>query len=111
MPCYTDPDPQWVLRNRELVKLCKEVGVQAFDVFAPASADKMTQLLCTWCKHNPQRIAKASLELQIWWRDHQAADIRHAKAEARNRRQIKLRNQALSKLTPAEREALGLKKE
>lgn len=33
---------------------------------------EMTEKLCAWCKtHN---VAQASLEMQIWWRDHCKAD-------------------------------------
>ncbi len=35
-------------------------------------ADDITNRLCTWCKNND--VTKECLELQIWWRDHQAAD-------------------------------------
>lgn len=50
-------------------------------------------------------VSKYSPEMQIWWRDHQAAD----KKRKEKTDQEALRAAALAKLTPAERSALGLK--
>ena len=68
--------------------------------------DTDTAALCAYCqKHD---VTQMSLELQIWWRDHQKAD----KAKARKREAAValkcLRQQALKKLTPSEIRALGV---
>ena len=42
--------------------------------------DKMTAKLCKRCsKLSKKEIRKKSLELQIWWRDHQEGDKRRSK--------------------------------
>jgi hypothetical protein len=53
-------------------------------------------------------VSKYSLEMQIWWRDHQEADrIREAKEKEENEYQA-IRAAALKKLTNKERKVLGL---
>jgi len=68
--------------------------------------DQMAQWLCLWCKAHD--VTKQSLELQIWWRDHQAADAKREAAEREAQRLRGLRRQAAAKLTPEELTALGL---
>lgn len=46
--------------------------------------------------------------LEKWWDEHKEEDRRRRKAEAEKRERERLREEALSKLTPAERSALGL---
>lgn len=46
--------------------------------------------------------------LEKWWDEHKAEDRRRKKAEAEKRERERLREEALSKLTPAERSVLGL---
>ena len=60
-------------------------------------ADQLTATLCEKCQL--EDVSKYSLELQIWWRDHQIADKERFEKEAREN--------ALSKLTPYERKLLG----
>jgi hypothetical protein len=50
-----------------------------------------------------------SLELQIWWRDHQEADRIRQKEEAAAQKKAHIRAQGLAKLTLEERRALGVK--
>ena len=52
---------------------------------------------------------KYSPEMQIWWRDHQAADRKREAEEKTKAEQAVLRAEGLKKLTPAEIAALGLK--
>lgn len=40
--------------------------------------DVKTRELCTRLKHEPD-VTKYSLEMQIWWRDHQKADLEREK--------------------------------
>jgi hypothetical protein len=53
-------------------------------------------------------VTKYSLEMQIWWRDHQAADKERCERELANAKNDAEREAALAKLTPAERKLLGL---
>ncbi len=71
-----------------------------------AGLDALTASLCAWAHAHPDEIARQSLELQIWWRDHQAFDRRRETEEAAAHERIRLREQALAKLTPAERKAV-----
>ena len=67
------------------------------------SNDRKTRVLCRWCRHH--RVTDRSLELQIWWRNHQRADA-HRHAEQRKKAEVcRLQRQALNKLTRREREA------
>jgi hypothetical protein len=50
--------------------------------------------------------SRMSRRLADWWEDHQAADNERKRREAASRRKKALRKQALSKLSPEEREAL-----
>ncbi len=52
-------------------------------------------------------VTKYSLEMQIWWRDHQAADKTRIEHELARKRSAEDRKAALAKLTPYERELLG----
>jgi hypothetical protein len=47
--------------------------------------------------------------LLAWWQQHQAADDARRAAEAADSERADLIRQAESKLTPAEREALGIR--
>ena len=69
-------------------------------------ADEATANLCSRLQKTD--VSKCSPEMQIWWRDHQAADrAREAKEKAETERNA-LRASGLSKLTAEERKALGL---
>lgn len=68
--------------------------------------DKLTVELCS--KLQKVDVTKYSLELQIWWRDHQAADKARVEQELRDRLQKADKEAALAKLTPYERKLLGL---
>ena len=69
-------------------------------------ADNLTRRLCTFLKkHNSLGY---SLEMQIWWRDHKHKDKQRELAEKQAAKAEKTRKKALSKLTRAEKKALGL---
>jgi hypothetical protein len=71
--------------------------------------DKNTEKLCSNLqKLTPNVIKGASLEMQIWWRDHQEADKKRIKAELKAISNEKLKAKAISKLTSHERKLLGL---
>ena len=53
-------------------------------------------------------VTQYSLEMQIWWRDHQAADAARAQQEAVQNDRESVRSVVLAKLTPEERRALGV---
>ncbi len=68
-------------------------------------ADKLVAKLCKRCQEVD--VTKYSLELQIWWRDHQAADKRRVEEELAAKKDEAARKKALAKLTPHERKLLG----
>lgn len=53
-------------------------------------------------------VTKYSLEMQIWWRDHQNADLKRLETEAKAQKMEEVKAKALKKLTPRERKLLGL---
>ncbi len=69
--------------------------------------DKSTKELCGKLS-KVKDIRKYTPEMQIWWREHQAADLRRKRREAEKQAEQKLKQQALAKLTTQERKALGV---
>jgi hypothetical protein len=69
-------------------------------------ADAMVAELCS--RLQKVNVRKCSLEMQIWWRDHQEADRKRAKASMKKAKTEKQRRAALAKLTPHERRLLRL---
>lgn len=67
--------------------------------------DKLTASLCDWLQKLD--VKKQSLEMQIWWRDHQAADKARIQREVNAEASKRARAAALAKLTPHERRLLG----
>lgn len=113
MPCHVDPPTGEELAYRDLNLFLDEIGDTRPRMMSTylcrsrqMTVDEMTAALCEWCKAHPGTVKKKSLELQIWWRDHQEDDARQ-KAEARESKRLSaLRRSALAKLTPEERRAL-----
>lgn len=123
MPCMSDGPSQSEIDRGHLNMLLDELdGKHASGYDADAS-------LSDWARHEDQRpnknnndlavelcgrltklsktkVGTLSLEMQIWWRDHQRFDKRRQAAERLERRAKQLRTRALAKLTPAERKAL-----
>ena len=64
-------------------------------------ADKWVSQLCAFCQL--QDVTNYSLEMQMWWRDHQEADKRRVEAEMKRQKTTKDKAAALAKLTPYER--------
>ena len=68
--------------------------------------DELVSQLCS--RLQTLDVKKYSLEMQIWWRDHQAADKARCENELRIARTNKEREAILAKLSPHERKVLGL---
>lgn len=68
--------------------------------------DQMVQKLCYALQDRD--VTQHSLEMQIWWRDHQAADKDRLERELAQAWAASAREAALAKLTPYERKVLGL---
>ena len=115
MPCdssYMNPThaEQQSAKVRELLR---EVAGKSFNHKSPkecygniATIDEDTERLCSWCYDNANHLQGMSLELQIWWRDHQEEDARRERDVRIKTEQQRLRKQALAKLTAEERKAL-----
>jgi hypothetical protein len=70
-------------------------------------ADQMVSTLCS--RLQKVNIKKYSLEMQMWWRDHQEADKKRLQDELKEKRDAKARTRAIAKLSPRERKLLGIK--
>lgn len=118
MPCdssYMNARPEEV-ESSKVRELIREVQGLPFnhksrhDYYGKVDQlDSDTAWLCAWCEKNTAILNTFSLELQIWWRDHQEQDARREAAKAKTAHLKEVRRQALEKLTPEERRALGVK--
>lgn len=70
-------------------------------------ANEMISKLCRLCSEADD-ITKYSLELQMWWRDHQELDRQRLERERIEALDKKHREEGLAKLTKEEKKALGL---
>lgn len=68
--------------------------------------DQMVRELCDALQDRDA--TKYSLEMQIWWRDHQAADNARVERDMAKAKTDVEREAAVAKLTPAERLLLGV---
>ena len=75
-------------------------------VIGKAKADKMVDQLCKALQEVD--VTKYSLEMQLWWRDHKAADEKRIQAQIEADAQQVDREAALAKLTDYERQLLDL---
>lgn len=114
MPCNSDHlipsrrEEESVMVRTLLRETGRDINVGSPYGFT-ASLSHDTKELCDWCKtQTTEQIKSMSLELQIWWRDHQEADrIREEKYKEQIKKdEIVLR--AIAKLTDEERKALGV---
>lgn len=71
-----------------------------------ALGEQLVQELCTSLQSLD--VSKYSLEMQIWWRDHQAAEKERLERELSQAQLLADREAALSKLTSYERKVLGI---
>ena len=67
--------------------------------------NQKTEELCS--KLQNEDVTKYSLEMQMWWRDHQIADKKRLDQEISNQKDEDEKKKALSKLTDYERKLLG----
>jgi hypothetical protein len=78
-------------------------------VYCKADRTKGDQMVRELCAALQSRdVTQYSLEMQIWWRDHQAADKARCEGDLAQAKTAAERDAALAKLTPAERRLLGL---
>jgi len=68
--------------------------------------DEKTKELCSKLQNTD--VSKHSLEMQMWWREHQKADKERLQREISEQEDKKVREDALSKLSDYERKLLGL---
>lgn len=119
MPCYTEPPSDRELTERRLNDFLDEIGNKTpkteWLFIGPGkgrklSNNEMAKILCAFLKERakrfPEGIRDYSLELQIWWRDHQKDDARHEREVTDARRRRALQKSAMAKLTPDELKAL-----
>jgi hypothetical protein len=95
--------------SKRLMELLTDVGLRRGEIpyyGEVNSIDQHTAMLCEFCQSND--VSKCSLELQIWWRDHQKADKDRLEREQEAIKTRKEKNAALEKLTDYERKLLGL---
>lgn len=69
-------------------------------------ADKLVAELCE--RLQSVDVKTYSLEMQMWWRDHQAADKARVEHELSRIKIAEEQEAAIAKLTPYERKLLGL---
>lgn len=131
MGCYNDyqepneREKQSSLINRLLVKLYRELGKPVSKELLETAKlpygnvdtlDEDTDDLCSLIKSFTPKQQKLYLDwnvkkwrtLAAWWEHHQEADKERIRDERREKREEALRKKGLSKLTLAERRALGL---
>lgn len=80
--------------------------------------EKLEAMLCALCRVVDIADALAHIDwkeagitekdFRDWWQEHQRRDIARREGELARERQAKLKRDALAKLTPDERKALGL---
>jgi hypothetical protein len=102
---HVDPDSSDWQGHHEAV-YNREIG--GLRVKLDQTVKSLCQALSKW---SPQKLGRASLELQIWWREHGKADAVRKRLEAEDRNKRRLKRDALKKLTAAERRALGIKRD
>lgn len=78
-------------------------------VYGRATKSIGDQMVSTLCAALQTRdVTRCSLEMQLWWRDHQEADKARVEREIAQTKTEADRTAALEKLTPHERKILGL---
>ena len=115
MPCSTDPPTNREVATARTRELVNEIEGRDFDhkdfhasYCGTSDLQANVRKLCVWCKKNSNKVGSMSLELQLWWRDHQAEDTRHEKEALVKQQKRAIRRKALSKLSSEERRALDL---
>ena len=124
MPCnsdYLESDHKEIEMSRVCCLIDELDGQQSinrshWDGYHPNVYNKhlsqrsQNQLVDKLCKRLQRRdVTKLSLEMQIWWRDHQKADKARLQEEMKQLKDKRLRKAALAKLSPYEQQLLGVK--
>lgn len=77
----------------------------------PQQRDELVSYLCGHLQRKrPDEIARYSLEMQMWWRDHQKHDAERVQRELEDKKNADERQKAIQKLTPYEQKLLGITK-
>jgi hypothetical protein len=79
---------------------------RAYNKATQSHLDEKTEELCSKLQNTD--VTKYSLEMQMWWRDHQRADAARLKSEMTCIETENAKKVALSKLTDYERKLLGI---
>jgi len=111
MPCNCDHlEPSMKeIESKKIMLLLEEVDLHKGEIpyyGMTANLDRDTNQLCDFCHSND--VSKFSLELQIWWRDHQRADKERLEREQQKAKKTKEKKEALKKLTTYERNLLNI---
>lgn len=113
MPCITEPPTHFELETKRLNDFLDETGeptprthVSYLCQARAMGLDQMAAWLCAWCAEHD--VSAKSLELQIWWRDHQRWDTKRQAENIAVLERARLQQQALAKLTADECAALNL---
>lgn len=80
---------------------------QVYNNYTKDRADKMVAELCSRLQE-VEDITKYSLEMQIWWRDHQRADKARIEAELEAQKRQADREALINRLSKYERSLLGV---
>lgn len=96
------PVPAWLKKEAKNIYASDERNVVGLCTILSALSKKdRDRLLYSDAKDAQMR------DVAAWWEEHEAADKKRLAEERKATKQEKLREQALAKLTPAERKALG----
>jgi hypothetical protein len=68
----------------------------------------MTRLSCDRCREIESRGGTVPSWGQEWWQEHKLRDAERLKRDHKVQREAEIRKQAIAKLTPEEREELGV---
>jgi hypothetical protein len=71
--------------------------------------NKLTAMLCACCEALDKAKKPIPDSAKFWWREHQRWDAERRAQEAAEQKRRQVAEQAKKKLTPAERQALGLR--
>ena len=128
MPCNSDhmhptPDEAYRQRTAQLllwlhamlgINRSPKLAIDSDDIYCSVDyTGQLCALLQSLSKPQSNIIvyngrSRNSRDLANWWEDHQANDARRTAAEKASAKKQALVDSAMSKLTPAERKALGL---
>lgn len=104
MPCRDWADIEAERRTESQEKILLEASMCA--ILTVLERDHDLQEILKSVDWNEAGVPRYRLEK--WWDEHKAEDHRRKKAEAEKQERERLRTEALSKLTPEERSALGI---